>query len=277
MEKLTSILAVAPPFEEGSESFLVKALTVARAFDARIDQLLTDAGQMRVYTGLCAGNSYRDVMMCCVSELAKSPAEVVLRMASRTRPDLVIKRAAGPHPLRRLTFGLNDWQLARDCPAPLLLVRDKPWSSPPRFAAAVDVAEGGALARAILHSAGFLALGCDAPIDVLYSEREQRDEALRMSRAVRLSRIVREFHVGGEHMELLSGDPARTLPPLIAKRHYDVLALGSHMAANGVSAIAGTLSSRLAETFDGDVLFVNDLECAPAADLSQPVRWQAAL
>ena len=79
---------------------------------------------------------------------------------------------------------------------PLLLLRGQAWGSPVRLAAAVDVSDDDHtdLARGILHAAGFLALGMHARLDVLYSEVEMHDESLRMERAVKLARLVREFH-----------------------------------------------------------------------------------
>ena len=113
---------------------------------------------------------------------------------------------------------------------PLMLVDRKPWADPMRFAAAVDVSDAEAarkLRARILHAAGFLALGCRGFLDVLYTEREQHDDALRMERAVRLAQLVREFHVGSERLQMFDGAPEKRLPPLIAARQYDVLVLGA--------------------------------------------------
>ena len=57
----------------------------------------------------------------------------------------------------------------------------------------------------ILHTAGFLALGCHGNLDILYSEREQHDETVRMERAVKLAQLVREFHVGCERLQMFDG------------------------------------------------------------------------
>lgn len=272
MDKLTSILAVAPHPQDEGDVFFSKVMTVARAFDARVTLLVCDPAHLAAFAAL-----HGDEIRVCGAGGGHVSEEVVARMARSTGADLIVKRAAGRHPLRRVTFGPSDWQLAHDSPVPLLLLRDKPWSIPPKFAAAVDMAEGGSLLRSILHDGGFLALGCHAPIDVLYSEREERDERLRMERAVRLAQIVREFHVGFERLEILTGEPERTLAPLIASRGYDVLALGSHLAAAGMNALTGSLSARLIECFDGDVLFINDLEPARASGRPRAVRKQAVL
>jgi nucleotide-binding universal stress UspA family protein len=150
----------------------------------------------------------------------------------------------------------------------VLLVRDKAWANPPRFAAALDAADehNAHIARAILHAAGFLALGCEANLDILYSEREQEDENLRMARAVRLAQLVREFHVGCERIQVLQGAPEKVLPPLAAARHYDVLVLGAQSRQPGLNNVFGSLTSRLVEATRGDVLLVTEL--ARAAELA---------
>ena len=141
------------------------------------------------------------------------------------RPDLLIKAPAGAHPLRRWTLTPNDWQLSQQCPVPLMLATAKPWANPVRFAASVDVSDVDSvdIARSVLHTAGFLALGCHGNLDVLYTEREPDDDFIRMERAVRLAQLVREFHVGCERLQMFDGAPDKRLPPLIAARHYDVL------------------------------------------------------
>ena len=61
---------------------------------------------------------------------------------------------------------------------PLVLVGTRPWAPSLRLAASVDVSDADTadVARSVLHTAGFLALGCHGFLDVLYSEREEHDE-----------------------------------------------------------------------------------------------------
>ena len=128
-----------------------------------------------------------------------------------------------------------------------------------RFAASVDVSDVGSveIARGVLHAAGFLALGCHGNLDVLYTEREQEDDFIRMERAVRLAQLVREYHVGCERLQMFEGSPDKRLPPLFAARQYDVLVLGSISHRCGLGESLRSLTSRLAEATPGDVLLVN--------------------
>jgi hypothetical protein len=84
--------------------------------------------------------------------------------------------------------------------------------------------------------------------------------------------MVREFHVGSEHLQMFEGAPEATLPGLIAGRGYDVLTLGAMSHRTGFAALFANLSTQLVDAGEGDVLLVNPPEASDApqreADLS---------
>jgi universal stress protein E len=174
------------------------------------------------------------------------------------RPDLVIKSAAGHHPLQRFTLDANDWQLARTCPAPLMLTRGRPWSPKGQFAAAVDVGDpkGAGLARSIMQTAGFLTLGCRGQLDVIYAEGDAGTEKQRASHRQALDRLVHEFRVGAEREHVLAGDPDETLPAFAARQDYDLMIIGALTRRRGASALIGTLTSRLVDALMCDFVLV---------------------
>jgi universal stress protein E len=184
--------------------------------------------------------------------------EAVVRRVLEVRPDLVIKSAAGHHPLQRFTLDANDWQLARTCPVPLMLTRGRPWSAAARFLAAVDVSDANtsSLARSILQTAGFLTLGCGAQLDVVYSETDGTNEEGSARRRECLDRLVSEFRVGRESKHILNGTAEETLPGFAAERGYDVMILGALTRQRGLSALVGTLTSRLVDELDCDFVLV---------------------
>lgn len=254
MEKLTSILATAGSVAD-IPTVLDKSVAIARCFGARIEFLVTDSQAAHAVTARCRDLDYDMVNLFSVSSDARTFHDAILRRALTAHPDLVIK---SPHD--------SDWELANECAAPLLLVRGGRWETPVRFAAAVDVSDEETmnLARSILHTAGFLALGAHGNLDILYSEREAHDEALRMERAVRLAQLVREFHVGCERIQMFSGEPGKRLPPLLAARHYDVLVLGGVSRREGLSQLFPGTAARLMEVTDSDVVLVK----APAMNIA---------
>ncbi|MEJ0085167.1 MAG: universal stress protein [Pseudomonadota bacterium] len=270
MEKLTRILAVADKVEDGAV-LLEKAVALARRFGAHIELLLHESLHAQAFATLCSTLHYDEVTLSSMPRGAGPLHEAVLRHALATHPDLIMKAACGSHPLRRWTLGESDFRLTSESLSPVLLLRHRAWSNPARFAAAVDVADDASAeqARAILQTAGFIALGCGAQMDILYSERERVDERVRMARAVKLARLVREFHVGCERIELYDGMPESTLPAIATARRYDVLVLGARSHQPARKALFGTTTSQMADATEGDVLLVNaplrELKAARAA------------
>ena len=257
MEKLTRILAVANGIDECA-LVLGKSVELARRFGAHIELMLFGKVEPREIAKLHSELAYDKVTLASMHCGGESTTVTILRRVHATQPDLVVKSPAGTHPLDRWTLQENDWHLANECPAPVLLVRHKSWASPIRFAAAIDVADDETLdtARSILHAAGFMALGCHGDLDILYSEREQHDDALRMERAVKLAQLVREYHVGCERIQVFQGAPEETLPPLVAARRYDVLVLGAQSRQPVLKNLFGATNSCLVQATEGDVVLV---------------------
>jgi len=281
MDKLTSILAVIDPSGEPVQ-VLEKAVALAHDFGARIELFLCDAERAYALEHayepsgieesrracLADGRRYLEGLRQCVSApgidiaveaACESPFYAgVAHKALRSRPDLVIKAASGRHPLQRYALDVNDWELARSCPASLLLLRGRPWPAQLRMAAAVDVSvqETAGLARAILHAAEYLSLGCRAQLEVIYSDRQGADVDEHRHRIEDLQQLACEFKVPAERVHVLQGEPEATLPAFSADRHYDILALGALTHRTGPVALIGTLTSRLVDALDCDFLLI---------------------
>lgn len=277
VEKLTSILAVVEEPETGV-AVLEKAVRLARRFGAHVELLVADSSQTSAFASRCAALGYDNLILFSAQRDEEPLHELIRRRVAVRCPDLVIKPPAGAHSLRRRALSGNDWHLAYECPVPILLVGPKAWSDPVRFAAAVDVADQVSVrfARSILHTAGFLALGCRGHLDVLYSEREERDETVRMQRAVTLGQLVREFHVGSERLQMFTGAPEERLAPLIAAREYDVLVLGAMSHRSGLANFPECLTSKLVDASKGDVVLVKANLREPARAPTERVTQRAA-
>jgi len=259
MQKLTSILAVLDQ-QATSSRVLRKADEIARHFDARLELLVVEPLLTAKVFAQCAALGYPKIVVRAASRLGRRLEDVVLEDIERCKPDLVIKARAGAHPLRRCSMTPNDWSLAQSCPVPLMLAGPRSWSKPVRLAATVDVSDEATIgvARAVMQAAGFLALGSHGFLDVLYTEREPHDSTLRMERAVKLSQLVREFHVGCERLQMFDGVPEKRLPPLIAERRYDVLLLGAVTHHEGLIESLCPISSKLVDATTGDVVLLKN-------------------
>jgi len=273
MEKLTSILVVVEGAASGTK-ILEKAMVLARGFGARVDLMLCDTPDMKAFATLCQERGYDEVVLCSVFRSAEPLADAILRRVHETSPDMVVKALTLPH--GAAGFDRDDQYLAAACPVPLLLMRDQRWRSPVRIAGAVDVSgENAALARSILHTSGFLSLGLEGELDVFYSEREQQDEVMRMAHAVKLARLVREFHVDGERLRHIDGAPEETLPPIAASGDHDVLVLGALTQRHGFSTMHATLTRKLVEACTGDVMLIKEEERTAPVARQVPLRFRA--
>lgn len=267
MEKLTSILAIALAAADLTP-VLDKAVTLARAFHARVEVMVNDPFAAHAVNAHCARSGYGNVTLFSVANTPEAGNATILRRVWSTRPDLVIKTPS---------IQDDDFELAEECPAPLLLVRNQAWEVPARFAVTTDVCDEAhvTLTCRLLHTAGFLAHGLHGHLDILYSEREAHDEALRVRRAVKLAQIVREFHVGCERLQIYSGDPDQRLPPLLAARRYDVLMLG--VPPHSLQGAMPRGLRRLMEATDSDVVLVSAPSSRAAlASVAASARYERA-
>lgn len=244
MEKLSTILAVVP---EGG---------VQGALFEKLSRLIRETGaHIELY--LAAPSDYFAVKAHC--RALDCPVDVGYTLHDGSTPlrDAVLERVAA---IDADLLVAPRAQLHIDhCPIPLLLLGKAPWAAEPRFAAVVDVAEedSEALARGILHVGGFLAQRFTANLDILYCEREESDERVRMERAVKLARLVREYRVGSERLQVFDGKPEKTLPPLIAERRYDVLVLGTVSRHRALLFAFQSVSKRLMGSTEGDLLLID--------------------
>lgn len=65
-------------------------------------------------------------------------AEHIVRKVLRFEPDIILHQIEQHSRLGHYIFDQSDWLLIRECPAPLLLVKQKAWSDGGHVAAAVD-------------------------------------------------------------------------------------------------------------------------------------------
>ncbi|MEP7242070.1 MAG: universal stress protein [Gammaproteobacteria bacterium] len=291
MDKLTSILVVIDP-ADGSRHVVAKAMVLARHFRARLELFLCDPedghslrhahdkmspeeaqsgrlSRLQRYVD-AVGRSLAEDVPITTHVASEGPlcASVVHRVHEMC-PDLVVKSAAGHHPMQRFSLDANDWQLAKACPVPLMLTRGRPWSARGRFAAAVDVADaaGSGLARSVMEAAGFLTLGCHGQLDVLYCEQEAKDSVAVEAHWETLGRLVRKFQVGVESQHVIAGAADDVLPGFADSQNYDLMIIGALTRRQGIGPLMGTLTSRLIDALACDFVLVKaDSQVTPVVE-----------
>ncbi len=188
--------------------------------------------------------------------------------AIRSQPDLVVKETHRHQPLPRASVSYTDWNLVRQLPMPLLLVRNRPWSQAMLVAAAVDPCHPAdrpvALDEAIVRDSRVLAGLLQGSLDVFH--------VLQMPPHLPGDQVpVAEVEAAHQHarsaVEMLAR-PAQVPPCFVeglvpdglarlADEHQpDVLVMGSVARPHSVHAAAGGTAARVLERVDCDLLVV---------------------
>jgi universal stress protein E len=147
MDALRNILVLMEPGNESQPAFDA-ALLLARRFGARLELLMVDyqdlhaayfspptATLQEFHDSVMASHHHvlerytkqaadAGVSALCEALWGTPFHEIVLARVAATRPDLLVKHSVHHNRIERTLFTGSDWHLIRDCPVPLLLVKD---------------------------------------------------------------------------------------------------------------------------------------------------------
>lgn len=304
MIRLESILVVAERTDAAHHA-LLKGYVLARHFGARLELFHCDSEHALALRHsydsrgvehsreacLADGRRFLDALrqsvvsddvpialdVACESPLYEGIVHKVLTSC----PDLVIK-SVGLGNDHRGTFSASDSQLVRTCPVPLMLTRGRPWSVPPRFLAAVDLApeEFPGTARAIVNAGAYLAQGCRGRLDLVYSNRLRDTGTLPASSAragedaeAALRALAGDCRIAAYGSHVLSGEPEDALLDFVAQRHFDVVLLGALGHQRVYTQLVGSLTAKLIDGLDCDFVLMKPgsyvCPVRPAAGMTQ--------
>jgi universal stress protein E len=190
--------------------------------------------------------------------------QAITRKIERSYPDLVV-RGIGAEGTS--TFSVSDLDLIRTCRVPLLLTCGKAWHAPPVFAAAIDVSgdESKQVINRVLATADSLAQCCGGTLDVVYAscfEEGPPDAAVSLRASI--AGHAAESGVQPKQVHVLTGDPLAAIPRFITRRGCDLLVLGALTHHESLTVQVGTLTGRLIECVDCDLLLVRPFRASPA-------------
>jgi universal stress protein E len=193
--------------------------------------------------------------------------EAIIRHAQRSNADLII---AGGQALKHTAPWLlrfTDWELLRESPVPVLLVkRRKPWRRP-RVLAAVDPAHAygktGQLDGDILGLAQALRAALRGSLDAVHAYTplpERFDAAMREKLESDARRSLRELvksqHIAAARLHLKADSPVEAIQEVVRKQGIDIVVLGT-LSRSGVKRIViGNTAEKLLDALTCDVLVV---------------------
>ncbi|HLJ39588.1 MAG TPA: universal stress protein [Steroidobacteraceae bacterium] len=205
------------------------------------------------------------------------PYEAIVREAWRIKADLIV---AEQHPGRHFAAGLlhlNDWELLRSSPVPVLLVKsaraphrpvvlaavdpDHTYAKPPRLdrqilttAAAITRALGGALHAAYAYVPLPLTAFSDGALSdeqVLHLESHTARVA-----AGKLERLVRGVAIRKSRQHVVGRHPVDAIAQLAQQTHSAIVVMGA-ISRSGISTwLIGNTAEKLLDRLACDVLVV---------------------
>ncbi len=229
---------------------------IAKAWEKRIDELADGATvTKRVAPHRDAETALRDTVVDCA-------------------PSLVVVHTSEEGTLKRHLFTPRDWLLIRHAPCPVLCVHSQPWSTPPRFTAAVEPEDQpGGLDAAVIHTARYWSEQLHGELEAVHV-LEHPDETLLLVAGEALpeyaasANSIREYHekalaefaqrenLPEEKTILLEGPVTRTLTDYCEEEGADLLVVGTVRRNTVERLLLGATAESLLTRTGNDVLVV---------------------
>jgi universal stress protein E len=202
--------------------------------------------------------------------------EAVIRRAMQSRADLVVV-ALQPHPEHRFPFFSGaDWQLARQCPVPVLLCRPGRWKARPVIVAAIDPlphrGRKASLDIRILRAADAVGRACGGELRTFHAYEpitpvagtsvlvelpvDRAEQALEGGHAAAVEGVMRESGLRRATVDLQEGPARDRLPVYCAEAGADLVVMGA-IARNPLGRIfIGSTAERVLHRLPCDVMIV---------------------
>lgn len=204
--------------------------------------------------------------------------EGIVRKVERAQPAFVVKDTHYHTVLKRTIFSNTDWNLIRDCPAPLWLVKPHPLGDAPNIIAAVDPVherdKPAELDRAILRQACDLAAALGGTAHVLHAFdpspayaasadsmafpiatpiREMLD-SLKQAHESAVTDLVASYPVDAGNVHIIEGDTRSALNRLAGEIEADVVVMGAVARGALQRLVLGSTAEQVLDHVTCDVL-----------------------
>jgi universal stress protein E len=300
MNPITKILAIVDPTTDRHMG-ASKAALLAERFNARLELLACEtkaSRELRLARHLQAAPdkpfevNLKPMLEAIAQPLRQRGLDVTTELAfgnplhaalidriKRTTADLVVKDTHH-HTLAQRTLLTNtDWELIRNCPAPLLLAKPKAWAATPRVFAALDpghvndkpvvldhrILEHSALVARklggelhVIHAYIPMTIIAAAavsspPMPVISIDDLEVERDLRFNQ---LKALVSDYGVSVAHIHLETGGPYDVLPRFAERLGADIMVMGAISRSGLQRAFIGSTAEDVLERLPCDALVV---------------------
>jgi universal stress protein E len=212
--------------------------------------------------------------------------EGIVRKVLRSKPGLVVKDTHYHSAINRALFSNTDWELIRDCPAPLLLVKPHEIGPDVSLIAAVDPMherdKPAELDRRIIEIGGSLTAALGGRLDVLHAfdpspayavstdsmafpisaPMTEMMQALRLSHEQAMAKLLDDYTLQDDQVHLLEGNIGELLLALIENLATDIVVMGAVARGPLERLVLGSTAERLLDRIPCDLLIVKPTDFA---------------
>jgi len=233
-----------------------------RLFEEHYAKILEEAEQKFRDTGIEVSTRFKEQHHLVEAIIAEVKAQA---------PDLVVKSTHHHSALERSLVSNTDWRLIRKCPAPLLLVKPRPWTDDGVVVTAVDPLHSKAaqsrLDHVLLDATMQVSQAMGMKPCVFHSyypfvstlfpmgggSREHLDR-IREHHASKLTELLSDYAIDSENIKLSEGDLAPSLIKHLKTVDANLLVIGALSRNVLERAIVGNTAERILEDSPCDVL-----------------------
>lgn len=188
--------------------------------------------------------------------------------AKQHNPLMVVKTA---HRSETFLYTSTDWQLLRECPAPIFIVSENKWRKSPNVLAAIDLETKQksklALNHQILTAAKNFAQANEAELFVCYTVQssqflrdlglQYKDELeIKAEKALKASiaNLAAEYQIPVANFFIKAGEPEKVITSIAAKKKVGLVVIGT-VGRKGLKAkVLGNTAEKILTWLKSDVL-----------------------
>ena len=289
MLDLKSILVVIEP-DQNEQPALEKAVILAKFIDCDLELAIADynpfledgyfyepklAQQMRREHGesrleeleaLAQPLRQQGLTVTAWTSWSNPPHREIVSRAREIGVSMVIKATKKHSRLARYFMSNEDWELVRYCPAPLLLVKDQPWSEKPKLVAAVDPEQlrdkPADLDQKILATSIELAGLTSGTIDLYHSSWKPPmaglypfdEDGTKAQKA--MAELAEANGIAAERCHCIDQNIHISLPSLTEELGADIVAMGAISRSRLDRILIGNTAEKLLDELECDVLVI---------------------
>ncbi|OLS60531.1 universal stress protein [Pseudomonas putida] len=211
----------------------------------------------------------------CEVQVSRHVMADMLEHVKEMQPDLVIKDVHHESALRRVFLTPPDWQLLRDCAAPLHLVSDMRCPLPKVVIAAVDTlhpdSQHTRISDRVIREANALAIQCDAELHLLHAWDVAQTQfadfgagavtmpgfnsEVRRSAQLAFEHLAEAHGVAESHRHFVTGPATHAIAEYAGQHRADVIVMGSSQR-RGAAGVLGSTTEHVLQHLPCNVLAV---------------------